>query len=452
MSKSTKKHLSLLLTFTLLLGCFGMSFTAFGEDEVAINSTNFPDPVFRDILLNYKDENGDRMFDKDGNERLSAAEREKSVITISGVMADNKQIKTLKGIEYFADSLTVLRCGRIGLEELDVSALYNLTSLTCQGNYLSALDVSANTKLITLNCSANNDTLTSLTLGSLPSLDFLHCYANMIESIDVSQCPALTDFRCDQNELTSLDVSGNTMLQKFTCANNHLRTLDLSKNTALDTVVASSIGEQTTAAAAELNGAEIGVSFEFENPQCITSTSVDLDEPGSGYYSGAFYAYNVRDIDCGIDYTYSTQLENCEDMEVHIDVSRDFYQVDFYAAEDMQELLASKLTKEHGRVIAPDLTYTPQCKAFEGWSEDITDVTRDMQVYIVWRDSHSYSLTDFKYGTATITCSECGNSYTVKFEDCINAFTGDGNYCEYIDVVSDGCINAKDYAQLEKMF
>lgn len=209
MNKQIKKYLSLFLSVTLLLGCFSFAITSAAEDEIAIDSTNFSDPVFRRIVSSNYDINGDGY--------LSAQERNKSLISLSGMIDDGESIKTLKGIEFFADSLSVLRCGGIGLEELDVSALYNLTSLTCQGNALTELDVSANTKLITLNCATNM--LEELNLGNLSSLQTLYCYVNCLESIDVSQLVNLVSFRCDQNELTVLDVTNNTQLQDFNMLN-----------------------------------------------------------------------------------------------------------------------------------------------------------------------------------------------------------------------------------------
>ncbi|MCH5320612.1 MAG: hypothetical protein J1E36_02535 [Eubacterium sp.] len=441
MNKNIKKYLSLSLSIIILLGCISFSFTAFGDDLVAIDASNFTDYNFRSMISERYDSNRDGY--------LSTAERNVSLMSIPGMTDDNDSIKTLKGIEYFAGSLTVLRCGAVNLEELDVSALVNLTSLTCMGNKLTSLDVSKNSRLVTLNCSSN--LLTSLTFGSLSSLNMLHCYANKLENIDVSALVNLTDFRCDQNELTVLDVSKNTRLQEFTCSANHLTALDLSNNTALESVVAPAIGDQTTTAQARLNGVEIVIPFDVENSSRITSTSLD-DGDFFGYSLGEFLAYNVNDIDNGVDYTYSTNLPNSEDMSVHIDVSRDFFQVSFYTAEDMTELINVSFVEAGGNARIPSLPQTPTCKAFDGWSEEVTNVTRDMQVYIIWRDDHSYELVNFENDVATISCPVCGDSFTVLFSDCINANEADDNYCEYIDVVTDGYINAKDYAKLIKMF
>lgn len=441
MNSRIKKYLSLSLSIIILLGCISFSFTAFGDDLIAVDSSNFSDPNFRSMISDRYDSNRDGY--------LSAAERNVSLMSIPGMTDDNDSIKTLKGIEYFADSLSVLRCGAVNLEEIDTSALVNLTSLTCMGNKLTSLDVSKNSKLVSLNCSSN--LLTSLTLGSLSSLSMLHCYANSLTSIDVSPLVNLTDFRCDQNELTVLDVSNNTLLQEFTCSANHLICLDLSKNTALESVVGPAIGEQTTTAQAKLNGVQIYIPFPVDNYSCVTSTSLD-DGDFFGYMFDRFIAYDVRNIDGGVDYTYSTGLANSEDMSVHVDVSRDFFQVSFYTAEDMTELIDVSFVEAGDSARVPELPQIPACKAFDSWSADVTNVTADMQVYIIWRDNHSYALSDFKDDVATISCTVCGDSFTVLFSECINANEADDNYCEYIDVVADGYINAKDFAKLIKMF
>lgn len=443
MNRKMKKYISLLLSLTILLGCFGISFTAFGDDEVVINEQNFPDPVFMEIV---------KRYDSDKSGGLSAAERDESLIDVmalSGMVSDDAEVKTLKGIEYFADSLSVLRCGGINLEELDVSALYNLTSLTCEGNYLTSLDVSHNPKLITLKCMSNE--LTSLNLGNISNIETLYCFANSLESIDVSNLVNLKDFKCNQNELTSLDVSKNVNLQKFSCSLNHLRSLDLSNNTNLNTVVKSAIGGQTVTAPAAINGLQITVPFAVDDALCIRTTSLDKNDV-FGYTMGEFATYDVSEIDSGIDYSYSVSNEKCEDMEVHIDVTRDFYQVSFYADEEMQELIGKRFVNKNEAARNPVELVLPQCKELDRWSSDVSNITEDIEVYAIWKDSHSYALKSFENGIATIACVNNDDSYTVAFVDCINATAKDSNYCEYLDVVADGYINAKDYAQLQKMF
>ena len=50
-----------------------------------------------------------------------------------------------------------------------------------------------------------------------------------------------------------------------------------------------------------------------------------------------------------------------------------------------------------------------------------------------------------------ITCSKgCGLDESYIFSESINARTNDDNFVSYLDVNSDGIINAKDFARLLK--
>lgn len=448
MNTKLKKCLSLLMAIIILSGCFSVSFAAYADDQIEISVENFPDPVFRNIISSRYDKSAPKGY-------LSASERNVDRISLTGYSVDS--IKTLKGIEYFADSLKVLRCTDLKLEELDVSALVNLTELTCMGNNLTKLDVSKNTNLVTLNCSKNQ--LNTLTTGSLNSLETLHCYINNLKNITVSLLPNLKEFRCDQNQLTSVDLSFNTKLTYFTCASNHITSLDLTKNTLLGmqddgeyrTIARELIGDQTASAAARKNNTQIVIPFTIADDTRIVSTTLDTDEV-EGYYMGRFVAYNADDIKDGIDYTYSVNNEWVQDLEVHIDVTRDFYQVAFYYDEDMTELIGTAFVDEGQEAKAPNTFIPPLCKALDKWSGDVSNVTDDMKVYAIFKDDHSYQLVSFVDGLATIECTVCGDNQKIKFIDCVNAATNDANYYSCLDVVADGCINAKDYAELVKMF
>lgn len=448
MSKKFKKSLALLMALVMLLGCFSVSFTALAAGEVEISVANFPDPVFREIIRKKYDKTQPYGY-------LSDSERKQSIISVT--VLTEESIKTLKGIEFFADSLSVLRCSDIGLEELDVSALYNLTSLTCMGNKLTSLDVSKNTKLITLNCARNQ--LISLNVGSLQTLENLYCYINKLPAINVALLTNLTDFRCEQNELTKLDVSFNTRLTNIGCASNHLTTLDLSRNTLLgkqdsgeyDMITREAISDQTVYAPAKKSNIEISIPFAIDDPSKIVSTSIDTNEPGDGYYSGKFITYDVDKIKNGVQYVYSVNNEWVQDMEVSIDVSRNFYQVDFYYDETMTQLISRAYVDAGQSAKTPYFT-APLCKKLSSWSEDITAVTSDMNVYAIYDDAHDFDLVNFVNGVADLRCYVCAATQNLSFLDSVNSNSGDVNYHLCLDVVNDNIINAKDFAELEKMF
>ncbi|MBQ7741118.1 MAG: hypothetical protein IJT65_07805 [Eubacterium sp.] len=61
--------------------------------------------------------------------------------------------------------------------------------------------------------------------------------------------------------------------------------------------------------------------------------------------------------------------------------------------------------------------------------------------------THNYQIVEFDGGIITFSCGLCGNSYTMAFSEHIN-----DTDCPELDVVSDGIVNAKDYAYLMKTY
>lgn len=208
-------------------------------DGIEINATNFPDANFRNYLL---------AQDYGKDEKLTESE----IKGVTKIDVSDKNIKSLKGIEYFT-ALTTLYCHRNQLTSLDVSKNTSLNSLGCSGNKLTSLNVSNNTALSWFNCVDNQITqldvskntalnklycssnqLSALDVSKNVSLNVLYCSGNIITSLDVSKNTALTELRCEFNQLTSLDVSKNTALIRLDCDFNRLTSLDVSKNKALN--------------------------------------------------------------------------------------------------------------------------------------------------------------------------------------------------------------------------
>lgn len=445
LNKKIKKSLSLLLAMVLCLSALWAAPFAFGVDEIEVNDNTFPDPVFQRIIK--------EMY---GN-TLSVAERSATYMNISGrihVDENDEPVETidnLKGIEYFTN-LTMLRCGGLGLNTLDVSSLLGLTTLTCHGNNLKTLDLSYNTNLITVNCSGND--LTNLTLPVSTKFEELNCYANSLTRLNVSGVTGLKSLYCHQNELTNLDLSNNVNLNMLNCQQNHLTSLDLSK-TALSAVTAYEIGSQTVTVNATAIGSQIIVPFKNTGLNVTTNyrgCSLDMYEDGSGFFGDRFVANDVEQIKDGITYECYPMLENSSNMIVTIEVLRDFYQVDFFNDEAMEQKLGTAMVTAGTAAEPPQLTDVPQCKAFDRWSKDITAVNEDMDVYVVWADSHNYAPYAIAADNDTITvrCKDCGASYDVSFSSIVNSKTGDERFDQYIDVVNDGNINVKDFAELLK--
>ncbi len=118
------------------------------EDNVPIDAAHFPDKNFRYMLSVVADQDGDGF--------LTAEERD-AITTLS---CWNSKIKTLKGLEYFA----------------------NLEMLNCSGNLLTTLDLSGN-----------------------PKLEWLECENNKLTKLDVRKCPKLCQLMEDYPRETISD-------------------------------------------------------------------------------------------------------------------------------------------------------------------------------------------------------------------------------------------------------
>jgi hypothetical protein len=459
-NKRINKYISTLLALVIALSGLGIGMFAYGDDSslIAINSTNFPDRNWRSIVS--------QEFDGyDGTARdgyLSQSEISLIYsISVDGLLEDllneNAEITDLTGIEYFT-SCTRLRCANIGLESLDVSKMPQLITLTCMGNPLGSLDLSKNTNLSILNCSDLE--LTSLDLSHNTALTELICKNNSLTDIDTSALTELKILSCPHNEITSLDLSNNTALTQLNCSGNHLTELDLSNNTLLTNVTDSFIGNQTVSATARIEKNNIFVKLKINDKSRIVSTSVDriqtIDDTELtvlGYDGLDFTPADIDAIADGIDYYYDTGLDNAESMNVHIDVKRDFYQVKFFTDETKSTLISSQRVNSGESATAVELTDVPQCKAFDSWSEDLTNIQSDLEVYPIWADDHDIQIVSFNDDVVTIKCANCDDKDAeYVFSKLVNAKAGTLRYVEAIDINKDGIINAKDYAKLIKMF
>ncbi len=186
--------------------------------DIAIDSVNFPDEVFR----TYVSDN----FDTDGSGYLSDSE----VAAVTEIDASSEDIYSLQGVEYFT-ALTYLHCDNTGITSLDVSKNIVLTNLECDNTVITSLDVSNNTALIVLGCDYTG--ITSLDVSNNTALKTLYCSNTGITSLDVSNNTALTTLYCYNTGITSLDVSKNTALINLMCYNTKITSLDVSNNTAL---------------------------------------------------------------------------------------------------------------------------------------------------------------------------------------------------------------------------
>lgn len=426
---------------------------AYGDDTVVINEINFPDKNWRTIVQQKYSSDG-KVLTKEDVAGVTFISVSGDAMYVFGEDAD-VEITNIKGIEKFTD-LKTLRCGYVGLETLNASSMPQLTELTCEGNELTDIDLSNNQALKVFNCAGNE--FETINVSRLTNLTRFECYANHLTALDVSALTSLKILSCFNNELTTLDVSNNTALTSLKCARNHLSSLDLSANTELTDITNYNIGSQTIDAECLIDNGYYTVDIKIENYENIMSSSTDhveeiggLDVVVSGYDGHGFITSDFSTVKNGVDYYYKTTDADSENMHVHINASRDFYEVNYYMDSDMTELIDSQIINR-GEDSTPPAVTPPTCKSFVQWSEESTDIQEDKDIYAVLEDAHSYAIASFKNNIITVTCNSCGDSFTADFERIADSRPGDEGYIEVVDYNNDNVINGIDYAYLLKNY
>ena len=168
---------------------------------IPITEANFPDPGFRNFLL-----------DRYNNGEDAVSEKQLYEYSVDGMWVSkywNDQstdfgIKNVKGIELFK----------------------KLQHLYIQEYQLDGLDVSQNTELLSLG--ANDTGLTALDVSKNTKLQHLSVWTNKLSKLDVSNNTALIGLYCGENNLSELDVSKNSQLRSLECEKNSIATLDIS--------------------------------------------------------------------------------------------------------------------------------------------------------------------------------------------------------------------------------
>ena len=174
---------------------------------VQINSMNFPDANFRNYVS--------KEIDKDCDDILSPEELMKTL----SINVNNKEIASLKGIEYFIN-LEKLQCNGNNLTELDISKNTYLTLLSCDRNQLTSIDLSHN--LMLKQFAILNNQLTNIDLSHNTALKSIHVGNNQLMSLDLSHNPLLESLHCSYNHLTALDFSHNPLVTYIDCSNNSI--------------------------------------------------------------------------------------------------------------------------------------------------------------------------------------------------------------------------------------
>ncbi len=216
--------------------------TTYGDEDVPINASTFPDEAFRNIVKDKYDSNKDNV--------LSKSERNTRTMYLYKC-----GISDLKGIEHF-ENLQELTCNANSITYLDLRKNTNLQKINCGANKLTTLDVSMLSELKELSC--GNDQMSSLNIRNLKKLTYLWCGSCNLSNLDISTntalewvCapsakltslntgnnPNLVDIYVSHNwNLTTLDVRNNKKLKTLNCACCSISSLDISQNTLLEDV------------------------------------------------------------------------------------------------------------------------------------------------------------------------------------------------------------------------
>ncbi|MDT0555805.1 T9SS type A sorting domain-containing protein [Patiriisocius hiemis] len=187
------------------------------EQPLCAQIINFPDPNFKDALVNSPcvsftgDCDDPSLIDADFNDDGEIDMMEAELIQVL-CFSNVNNITSVEGIEHFV----------------------NLNYLSVGVNDLTSLDVSQNTLLEYIGCPSNE--ITSINLGDNPNLIELSCSNNLLTSIDISQNPNLEVLNVSSNTLNSISVSSNVNLKRLTIRNNNLNDMDISQNINLESI------------------------------------------------------------------------------------------------------------------------------------------------------------------------------------------------------------------------
>ena len=228
-----------LLFLNLLLAMlFGLQ-AAKAWDYVTLDSSHFPDAVFRSYLS--------ERLGVAVNGQISKAQADE----VTFINLTKNGITSLEGIEWF-ENLTDLYCSGNNITNLNLRSNTKLVNVYCSSNHIKSIDVKDLTRLNTLQVGSNE--LTSIDVTTNSNLAYLHldynslstlnvtnnsklhslgCYNCNLSELNVSQNPLLETLSCSENNLSVLNVSQNPLLNYLDCEKNNLNELNVSQNTKL---------------------------------------------------------------------------------------------------------------------------------------------------------------------------------------------------------------------------
>ena len=270
----------ILLINLLLAMLFGVQSV---KADVVFNSTNFPDPAFRQYLQEkYYFPEGETLTQNDLDE-------------VKSLYLGNKGISTLKGVEHFR-FLKILNCEYNNLTSLDLSKNTALHTVVCYDNQLTELVLPylefnpSGNHFTTIDCSLNNLSSLRVPIRFAPYFQLDCSYNKLSELIITSQQDvndAIVD--CSHNNLSNIDFGERINLWDLDCSYNNFTSLNLSKRNF-----------------AELNCSHNNITQLEDLWRWTNLRKLDISyNKLNGNIGLAAGLTNLADLDCsGNDYTY----------------------------------------------------------------------------------------------------------------------------------------------------
>lgn len=214
--RKLNKLLAATVTAASIFQCMGSVPVVLAADGVPVDKSHFPDDNFRAVISS--------TYDLDGNGYISDYE----VSRIYNIVAENKGISSIQGIEYFTE-IRGLWIRQNNIATMDISKNKKLTGVWCSENKFTSLDFTPNPDMVWVYCF--DCQLTSLNVRNNKHMAYIEASTNEnLGSIDVSHNPELEHLLVSSCGLTELDVTHNPELAQLDCQKNNLNSLDLSKN------------------------------------------------------------------------------------------------------------------------------------------------------------------------------------------------------------------------------
>ena len=303
-------------------------FTVFPQTKITdIDETSFPDPVFRDYVL----ENID--FRKDG--KLSYDE----MILVKIISLKSLNVYDIKGVELFSE-LEELYCNSCALNSFNFTGMQNLKKLYCRDNKYALGQVTVsdcpNLKSLTVyNCKAS-----SLSISGCESISDLSCSYNQITDLDVSNLPDLYYLGCDSNQIKSLNFDGCSNLNRIDCHYNYLESLDVSALPYFETLycMANKLTslklnkkiDSLYCNGNELSSLDLSGLTKLMNLNCAYNSITKLDISSSMYlcsiYPGGWdetkglYKGSVKGYTCQLGFDDNVKVTSADSSEFVVDI------------------------------------------------------------------------------------------------------------------------------------